>query len=224
MTKKSNKELITILVLTVAVGIAGFFFATRIDTTIARVSEIRIDVDELTRYAINQEERIKEVQAVDDYTEVLEGNLPHSEDIISILEQIEAMSVISKTELNMKLEEGSISEGKLDFTNQKERDAFLKSLTFQEYIPSEESTESSDQPVNIALQFAEEKQTQTTGLKINYIGIDLTLHGTYEDIREFISLLHSSKYLFNVKEMRLNKTTNGDMEANLTIRAFIFED
>lgn len=223
MSTKSSKELIIILTLTIVVGVAGFFFAKRIDETIANVTEIRHHVDELMRFATNQEERIKEIQTVDEYAEVLESNLPHSENLVDILEQLETMAYITENSLSISLEEGSISGGKLDFTNKQEKNDFLNSLTVKEYTIPQPQTDSSSEPVNYALQLTQPQEQKESDFKINYVEINLILNGSYDSYRKFVSLLDSSKYLFNIKEMRINKSTDGNIEGTLIVRAFIFE-
>lgn len=226
MEGKTKKELLMILILTAVFGFASYIVAQLLDGTISDINSTRYQIDELTRYASDKESRIEEFEAVNSYTEVIEESLPETENIIGVLEQLENIAHIAGASISIGLEEGVIGEGGVEFKDEKEKTDFLKSLEVKEYEATETTapdTTTSSQPENAALQVIESEAPTEEEFKINYLEIDLSLNGTYDQIRTYISLLQESKYFFNIKELRLVKLEEGEISATLSVRAFIFE-
>ncbi len=224
MAGESKKELFMILTLTVIFGVATYFVANLVDKSVSEVTEIRHEIDELTRVSIDDEKKIEEIAMVEGYKVILDDNLPEIDEIITILEQVENIAQISGVQSSINLEEGVIGKGEIEFEDEKEKKDFLDSLNVKEYSSDTEEQASTDTSTNVVLQMIEEKgDEQTEVLNINYLEINLILKGEYEGVRIFISLLQDSKYFFNIKEMRLIKTEDGYIECTLSIRAFIFE-
>jgi hypothetical protein len=219
MDVKPKKELLIILILTAVFGALGFGLATYLDTTIATVNSTRYKIDELTRFATDRETRAYEYRSVQEYTVTLSENLPEIEDIIEILEQLETISTITGTQIGIRLEEGVIGEGSVEFEDEEERIEFLKRIEVKEFSPPEDSTEG--QLINVALETQD--QTSEDKLKINYLEVYISLKGSYNQIRSFITLLQDSTFVFDIAEIRLVKTTENQLEGNLEVRAFIFE-
>lgn len=216
-----------ILVLVSVFGVISYFLARLLDGTVADINETRHEIDELTRYAVDKETRVKELNAVQNYSEVIGESLPEADDIIEILDQLENMASIAGPTLSIGLEEGIIGEGGIEFEDETEKKAFLKNLDVKEYESPEstsQDTQQTEQPTNVVLQLMEESTSEEKDeFTINYLEIDLALEGTYDQIRAYISLLQELKYFFNIKEVRFMKTDEGKLSGMLRVRAFIFE-
>jgi len=225
MKKETNNELLIILILTVVFGISAFFLARQVDKNVNKITEIRHEIDELTRVAIDQESRVSEVQDVEYYLQVLDEDLPEVTELIDILGQLEQIGRLTSNDVTIKLEEGILGSGEIEFEDEKEKNDFLNSLDVKEYTATESTPETvSDPSGNVVLQMMQEAEEDSSGnLKINYVEVDLNLKGTYEALRKYIELMQSSKYIMNIKEIRIHKTDEGMLETNLIIRAFIFE-
>lgn len=223
MQQQTRKDLLTIFILSVVFGGATFFMSRLVDSSVANVINLRSDIDSLTRTPAGQTAMTEEVQAVEEAEQQLQGNLPETNEVIDILEQLEVISDITNTELTINLEEGILGESEIIFEDEKEKAAFLNKLKVKEYeVP--QTTEGATQEGNVALQMMEEEEVQTTeGIKINYIEMNLVMSGTYDDIRSFIKLLQDSKYFFNIKEIKLIGIDGNQIESAITVRAFIFE-
>lgn len=219
MNVKPKKELLIILILTAVFGALGFGLATYLDKAIANVNSTRYRIDELTRFATDQETRTYEYKSVQEYTETLGEDLPEIEDIIEILEQLETISTITGTQIGIRLEEGVIGEDSVEFKDEEERIEFLKKIEVKEYSPPEDSPEG--QLINVALETQEPASEDQ--LKINYLEVYISLKGSYNQIRSFITLLQDSTFLFDIVEIRLVKITENQLEGNIEVRAFIFE-
>jgi hypothetical protein len=226
----NKKELITILILAVLSGIVVFYCTKLVDKSIAEVTNARLEIDNLRRIADSRKEYIEEYKAIEDYKNFLDQNLPQAQNLIDILEQLEKMSRVANVSLTMKLEEGTVGGETIQFKSEKEKQDFLKTLNIKDYS-STQSTGSSaatgtstGKTVNIALEMQQNAQTteNASSFKISYIDIDLSAHGSYMDIRSFISLFDSSKYFFDIKELRMNKQTDGYVDSTIQLRAFIF--
>lgn len=226
MDKNAQKELLTILVTTVVAGFAAFFLAGMFDKNVSEVTATRYDIDDLTRSAVDPQVRAEENEAVEEYTNTMGESLPSVDNIVDILRQLEVLSQLTNTELVIKLEEGVVGEGQIDFTDDKEREKFLKTLEVKEYQPpaqtDTQTSTNTNATTNVALQMTEQKSEESK-LKINYIEITLDLTGTYQQIRTYLSTLENSKYIFSLKELRLNKIDEGNLNGLIRIRAFIFE-
>jgi len=135
MDKKGQKELLTILVMTVIAGAIAFLLSNIFDKTVSEVTSTRYEIDELMRAAVDSETRAQELEAAENYTNILGESLPSVENIVDILRQLEVLSELTGTELIINLEEGVVGEGQIDFTDDKEREEFLKTLTVKEYTP-----------------------------------------------------------------------------------------
>lgn len=226
MKAKTKKELLMILILTVVFGSVSYVLAQLLDGAISDIKNTRYQIDELTRYAADKETRIEEFESVSSYTEIIEESLPETEDIIEVLEQLENIAHIAGTSLSIGLEEGVIGEEGVEFEDEKEKEDFLKSLEVKEYEATDttvQDTTASGQPQNAALQMMESAASEEEEFKINYLEIDLSLKGTYDQIRTYVSMLHESKYFFDIKELRLVKLEEGQISGTLGVRAFIFE-
>jgi hypothetical protein len=227
--ENSKKSLILILVLTLVFGVACYMLAKKVDKDIANVSATKQKIDELSRYAVDQKARIEEYKSVAAYQENLTKDLAGVDDIIDMLEQLETVSQITKTKLSIKLEQGVIGGGKIEFKDEKEKAEFLKSISVKEYtqpqVASQQGQQTSQKPVNVALTMQQQATQSETSqkLKINYIEIDLSISGGYDEIRSFLQLMDNSRYIFNIKEIRLNKVAEGNIDALIRLRAFIFE-
>ncbi|MDD3647136.1 MAG: hypothetical protein PHS44_01365 [Candidatus Dojkabacteria bacterium] len=225
MKSGSKKELIKIFILTLIFGVGSYYLANLVDKKVAEVTEIRNKVDELTRISVKREDQGLEIKEVGDYSQFFEKILPETSDIISILEQLEAISNISGTTVTLKLEEGVIGGDSIEFKDSKTKEEFLKKFEVKEYSPTANTngkTPDSAQ-TNVALQMMEENTSKEDEVKFQYLEVNLVLRGNYEQVRKFVGLLHSSKYIFNVEEIRINKTNDGGLESLMKIRAFIFE-
>lgn len=224
MGKQTQKQLLLILALTIVFGVGAYFIGKAVDQTVAEVTKIRSEIDEKTRVATDVEVKIDEMNAVNDYREFVEENLPDISDLIDILEQLEVMAKMSDADLTLKLEEGVVGEGEIEFKDEREKQEFLKNIEVKEYTPAASTTTQSGDvaSTNVALQ---QQTTSTTKdeLKINYLVVSANLRGNYGSVRKFIYLTQNSKYFFNLREVRLNKLEEGDIDATLQIRAFIFE-
>ena len=138
---KSNKNLIVILAVTVFAGFGAFMLGRSIDSSVASINEVRYQIEEKTRFAIDQESRIEELRSVEAYIGFFEENLAGSEDVILMLEQLEYISRTVNLDFVIKLEEGTIGEGEIEFLDSTSKQKFLSSLEVKEY-----ETESSSQP------------------------------------------------------------------------------
>ncbi len=225
MKKETNKELLMILILTVVFGIGAFFLARQVDKNVSEITEIRHEIDELTRVAVDQDARVKELQDVEYYLQVLDEDLPEVTELIDILGQYELIGRLTDNDVTIKLEEGIVGSGEIQFEDEKEKNDFLNNLDVKEYTTSETDTSTTSDPSgNVVLQMMQEAEEEDTGnLKINYVEVDLNLKGSYKALREYIVLMQSSKYIMNIKEIRIHKTDDGIIETNLLVRAFIFE-
>lgn len=220
MGKESKKDLLIILILTIVFGIGAYLLAGQVDKTVSDVTAIRHEIDELTRIASDKEGKIEEINAVANYDKMLNENLPEISEIISILEQLENIAKLTGTEVSISLEEGVIGEGEIEFKEEKEKIEFLKKLEVKEYTPENKSQDSDN---NVVLQMMQESGEEGEELKISYLEIDLSITGVYDGIRSYISLLETSNYFYNIREIRLSKSEEGYIEGSLKIRAFIFE-
>ncbi|MBU0976085.1 MAG: hypothetical protein ABIE03_00395 [Patescibacteria group bacterium] len=220
-----KKELIKIFILTLIFGVGAYHLASLVDKKVAEVTEIRSKVDELTRISVKREGKQLEVREVEEYKQLFEEILPQTSDLIGILEQLEVISSISGTSVTIKLEEGVIGGDSIEFKDTKSKAEFLKKLEVKEYSPTTEVSESdTSAQTNVALQMMQEDDSSSQEkVKFQYLEINLVVRGNYTQIRKYISLLHSSEYIFNVEEVRINKTNEGGLESLMKIRAFIFE-
>lgn len=228
--KNSKTGMIRILIITIIFGVSAFFVAKLVDSNVAKVTELRNDIDEMKRIASNKEDKIEQLQDVDNYTEFYEEMLPKTEEIIGMLQQIEAIGQMTNTSVTIKLEEGVITIDSIEFKDTKEKTEFLKSLEVKEYSPqeaeaSETPTEQTQGPgTNVAMQFgSSETGTGESDIKFQYLEINLNIKGKYEDIRRYISLIQKSEYIMNIEEIRMVKTKDGRLDTGITLRAFIFE-
>lgn len=225
MKKEINKELLMILVLTVVFGIGAFFLARQVDRNVNEITEIRHEIDELTRVAVDKETRVEELQDVEYYLQVLDEDLPEVDELIDILGQYELIGSLTGNEVTIKLEEGILGSGEIQFEDEKEKNDFLNSLDVKEYTTSEtDSQTTSDTSGNVVLQMMQESaEEEDDTLKINYVEVDLSLRGSYKALREYIELMQNSKYIMTIKEIRIHKSDEGLLDTNILVRAFIFE-
>ena len=228
--KNSKTGMIRILIITIIFGVSAFFVAKLVDSNVAKVTELRNDIDEMKRIASNKEDKIEQLQDVDQYSEFYEEMLPKTEEIIGMLQQIEAIGQMTSTSVTIKLEEGVITIDSIEFKDTKDKAEFLKSLEVKEYSPQEaEASETPAAPAqgpgaNVAMQFgSSETGTGESDVKFQYLEINLNVKGTYEDIRRYISLIQQSEYIMNIEEIRMVKTKDGRLDTGITLRAFIFE-
>lgn len=228
--KNTKKNMFIVLIITVIFGAVAFFIAKQVDQNVARVTELRGDIDEMKRVASSKEDKIEQLQSVDEYNEFYENVLPKTEEMIAILQQIEIMGNLTNNNVTIQLEEGVITPETIEFKDVQEKTEFIKSLDVKEYNPEGEGeTEEGDSEAaaapgaNVAMQFGSEESTETGEVKFQYLEINLNVRGSYEDIRRFISLLQSSEYIMNIQEIRMVKTKADKLDAGITIRAFIFE-
>jgi hypothetical protein len=222
-----KKELLFILVLTLIFGIASFFIAKEVDRNVSEVTKIRYQIEELTRVAVDKENRIDEVQSVEYYLKFFNEELPGINEIIDMLNQIEDIGRLTNLKLTMKLEEGIVGSSDIEFVDEKEKNDFLKRLVLKEFTPEEnnQSQNTGAASSNVVLQIMKEaEESEAVGnIKISYLDIDLSVDGTYDNIRMYIDLLQSSKYYFNISEIRLSKAEEGGLKGTIRVRAFIFE-
>ncbi|MBN2015366.1 hypothetical protein JW766_00865 [Candidatus Dojkabacteria bacterium] len=226
MVKQSQKDLLLVLGLTVVFGLIVYLLAQLVDNTVAEVTSTRNQIRELTRISGEDVSSEEEPLSTEEYKDLLDKNLPDISGIIEILDQLEVIAQITNVDLSIKLEEGIVGESDIEFKDTKERNTFLSTIEVKEYKfedqPQVAAPEGSE---NVVLQMMEEGgQTQEEpSLKINYLEVDLNVKGTYNAIRTYISLLRNSKYIFNIKEIRLNRTENGELDGSIKVRVFIFE-
>jgi hypothetical protein len=226
MTKKINTQLLLILVLTVVFGFVVFILAKTIDKNVAEVTSIKSEIDELTRVAVKTEERVKNMNSVNDYKEFFDNSLSDISEMIQILEQLEVIANLSENELSLKLEEGVIGEGGIEFKDENQKQEFIQSLEVKEFStePTETQEETDPAVENVALLAMQEDTAEMESeIKISYLEMDVNLKGSYHSVRTFISLLQNSKYYFNIKEVKINETEEGNVNASLIVRAFLFE-
>ncbi len=226
-SKPVKKELLLVLGLTLFLSVGLYFLAENIDNTVTEITDLKNEVNELTRVARDREKQFEKYQFLEEFKESLEDNFSDTSEIILMLGQLEKISSVADTTISIKLEEGLIGDGQLEFKNETEKQEFLNQLNVKEF---EEKETSSEQPANsasgnVALQVIEEQEQKgdEKTISINYLEIDIVLKGNYKNIRKFIKLMHNSKYLFGVEEMRINKTSNGLVEGLMKLRGFTLE-
>lgn len=226
MTKGSKKELIKIFLLTILFGFGAYYLASAVDEKVAEVRDLRAKVDELTRISVKRDDQDEEIRRVDEYKSFYDEILPETVDVIDILEQMEIMSDVAGTDITVKLEEAVISEDSIEFKDTKSKTEFLKKLEVKEYSPAYSDQSSTDSTqTNVALQMVQGQGTppDEEEVEFQYLEVNMILKGSYDQIRKYISLLQNSKYIFNIEELRMNKTEKGMLEAPVKVRAFIFE-
>lgn len=219
MDKRSTKQLLTILGLTVVCGIAALILAQMFDSAVSEVSKTRFEIEELTRFSVDKYTRSQEYEAVSEYTDVLNQSLPSVNDIPDILQQLEIIAENTNNDIVLQLEEGIVGEGEIEFTDETDRQDFLQELEVKEFDPQPQAQDGQVQ--NVALQQPDEQTA--SDFNINYLEISVNLQGTYTDIRAFINLLAESKYVLTINDLRMNKLEDGILESTLSVRAFIFE-
>jgi Tfp pilus assembly protein PilO len=225
MGKQIQKQLLLILALTIVFGGVSYFIGKLVDETVAEVTHIREEIDEKTRVATDINTKIDEMNAVSEYKDFVEENLPNISDLIEILEQLEVMAKMSDVDLTLQLEEGVVGEGEIEFKDEVEKQQFLKNIEVEEYTPAAQpATTSTDAAsTNVALQQQSASTQPESELKINYLLVSASLQGNYDSVRKFIYLTQNSKFFFNIKEIRINKKEEGELDTAMQLRAFIFE-
>ena len=223
MSKDIQKKFLLVLLLTVMVGMAVFFTAKYVDRNISEATTLKNQAEKETRVASDKKTQIEQNNLVEEYKTKLDKNLARSDDIITILEQLEIIGQLTNVAVKIKLEEGVIGQEGIQFKDITEKQEFLNTLEVKEYTQEEASKDSSSQ--NVVLQLMQQQQGQTPAtIKISFLEIDLALKGTYFDLRAYVNLVQNSHYFFNIKELRFNKIDDSSvLDCNLQMRAFIFE-
>lgn len=228
--KKITNNLFIVLALTVLFGAGAFFLAQLVDEQVDEITQIKTDVDDLTRITFNYKARAEDQKLIDEYKESIDERTAEVSNVINILNQLEVMADIAAVEANIKLEEGEIQEEGLEFEDEKEKEEFLEKIkdnntNDKEVEVGSDNDQEPSKTNNYVLDISTESSETDDGKieNLTYIEIDVSLVGSYKQVRRFINLIGDSQYLFSIKQIRMNKLTDGKLESTITLRAIIFE-
>ena len=210
-----RKLILVILIIVLFSGVAYWEYqliSNRLDTA----REKKIELDGLKLHIKELDKREEDFSSRKALVETVTNYFPTSDNLLELVKELEDISQITNTSMNIQFESATVSEGGIIFDDEGGKKPVLDDI---KDTPSE-PVQDLNTGGNAALNLLQAPKTVDEDTKLNFLDASINVSGKYADIMSYIVTLKESRYLLEVYDIQFinqGETVNSTM----LVRIFI---